>query len=455
MSVKDIGGIVKTLEAAGIDSEMIGQIQFALDFEATVTSLEARLRGGYQFQEIIMDALKTTMDFYDADSALVVSLDMDLLIAKAEYEAHREGFMPVCGTEPLYLTDYPEIMEVLHHVASKMEAFPFTEVFTLLAKGSKSYQRLEQIGIQSIMAVPYSKRNTGFVAVINPRKYKDRPDENELLQVLSYVTVAEINEMNLMNYQRNSFFDSDDLAPNDVYVKLLDGFELRTREGIIREKDLRSNLSVLFLTHLLLKKGASISEKTLLEALWEKPRELAAPEKTLKNLSYSTKRKIIHLFPSNGFLEIRRTAYGIGRKYNVITDLDWFGYKVRDIQGIHDEKARLEQYMNLLDDFNGMVLPNLDHRSLKAIDTLYDERREEVQLEALALMYKLGQYSEMHGFINRINLRKGFREPFVYWEIKSDIGMSRRDMANKLFQEKEDILTAEHKSELIGLLTAV
>ena len=50
MSVKDIGGVVKTLEAAGIDSEMIGQIQFALDFEATVTSLEARLRGGYQFQ---------------------------------------------------------------------------------------------------------------------------------------------------------------------------------------------------------------------------------------------------------------------------------------------------------------------------------------------------------------------------------------------------------------------
>lgn len=211
---------IKTLEAAGIDPEMIGQIQFALDFEATVTLLEARLRGGYQFQEIIMDALKTTMDFYDADSALVVSLDMDLLIAKVEFEAHQEGVMPVCGTEPLYLTDYPEIMEVLHRVSNKMEAFPFTEVFTLLAKGSKSYQRLEQTGIQSIMAVPYSKRNTGFVAVINPRKYKDRQDENELLQVLSYVTVAEINEMNLMNYQRNSFFDSDDLAPNDVYVSV-------------------------------------------------------------------------------------------------------------------------------------------------------------------------------------------------------------------------------------------
>ncbi|MCD8126979.1 MAG: hypothetical protein LUD82_05800 [Clostridiales bacterium] len=202
MSVKDIDGVVRTLENAGIDPEMIGQIRFALDFEATVTSLEARLRGGYQFQEIIMDALKTTMDFYDADSALVISLDMDLLVTKAEFEVHREGFMPVCGTEPLYLTDYTEIMELVHRVASKVEAFPFTEIFTLLAKGTKSYQRLEQIGIQSITTVPYSKRNAGFVAVINPRKYKDRPDENELLQVLSHVTVAEINEMNLMNYQK-------------------------------------------------------------------------------------------------------------------------------------------------------------------------------------------------------------------------------------------------------------
>ena len=67
--------------------------------------------------------------------------------------------------------------------------------------------------------------------------------------MLSYVAVSEINEMNLMNQQKSTFFDDGTLAPNDVYVKLLDGFELHTKEGVVTEKELRSNQSVLFLTH--------------------------------------------------------------------------------------------------------------------------------------------------------------------------------------------------------------
>lgn len=447
MSVNEMDYLVQALHKAGLRPELIEQVSYAVDYEAAVSALEARLRGNYQFQEVIMDALSTTMDFYDADSVLVVSLDLDMMIATPEFELHREGFMPVCGTNPMFLNEYPEILEAVRQVAN--EICPYTVISSVLAGKSKSYIRLNQLGIQSLMAVPYSKRNTGFVAVVNPRKYQS---QTSLLQVLSYVAVSEINEMNLMNQQKSTFFDDGTLAPNDVYVKLLDGFELHTKEGVVTEKELRSNQSVLFLTHLLTKKGAPISDETLLAMLWDRPDELDIPERTLKNLSYSTKKKVIHLFPANDFLEIGKSCYSISRKYNIITDLDWFGYQLRDIQGTPNLQSRLTQYLNLLNDFRGTVLPMQEHRSLKAIDDLYMRKQEEAQLECLALMYDLERYSEMHDFINRMNLRQELKEPFLYWEIKADIGLKRLDLARRLMRENIGRLTLEHKEELSNLL---
>ncbi|MDD7220841.1 MAG: hypothetical protein PUH09_00645, partial [Eubacteriales bacterium] len=158
------------------------------------------------------------------------------------------------------------------------------------------------------------------------------------------------------------------------------------------------------------------------------------------------------LFPANDFLEIGKSCYSISRKYNIITDLDWFGYQLRDIQGTPNLQSRLTQYLNLLNDFRGTVLPMQEHRSLKAIDDLYMRKQEEAQLECLALMYDLERYSEMHDFINRMNLRQELKEPFLYWEIKADIGLKRLDLARRLMRENIGRLTLEHKEELSNLL---
>ena len=93
-----------------------------------------------------------------------------------------------------------------------------------------------------------------------------------------------------------------------------------------------------------------------------------------------------------------------------------------------------------------------EHRSLKAIDDLYMRKQEEAQLECLALMYDLERYSEMHDFINRMNLRQELKEPFLYWEIKADIGLKRLDLARQLMRENIGRVTPEHKEELSNLL---
>lgn len=159
MSKKEMEDFVQSLGKSEVDQDLLRQAMYAIDYERTVTDLEARLRGGYRFQEIIQAALGTTMDFYDADSALVISIDMDLMMAKPEFEVHREGFPPVCGTEPMYLNDYPVILEAIRAVVRSGQIFPYTEVLPLLTQDKKAYQRIAQIGIHSLM-LPRIRKET-------------------------------------------------------------------------------------------------------------------------------------------------------------------------------------------------------------------------------------------------------------------------------------------------------
>ncbi len=47
--------MIVALKSANIPEAMIDQIVYCMNYESTVTALEARLRGSYQFQEIITD----------------------------------------------------------------------------------------------------------------------------------------------------------------------------------------------------------------------------------------------------------------------------------------------------------------------------------------------------------------------------------------------------------------
>lgn len=300
------------------------------------------------------------------------------------------------------------------------------------------------------MALPYSKRNTGIVAVVNPRKFTSH---NSMLQILSYVTVAEINEMNLMNVGGGSTQEENQLAKNEIYVKLLNGFELQTKEGIITEASIGRKQEILFLTLLLMQRGRAISEDALINLVWDDPSQLIDPSKTLKNLGYTAKRKVAHLFPENGLLQINKTGYAISRKYTITTDLDLFVRKIRDAEGITNHEARLEKYLEALDSFTGVVLPNLDNQAIKRIADVYEQKRIGVQNECLSLMYGLEQYDRMREFINMISISRNRGSTLYYWEVMAFYGQKKTEQAKMLLHENMDRLNPEHRKELKELLT--
>lgn len=58
----------------------------------------------------------------------------------------------------------------------------------------------------------------------------------------------------------------------------------------------------------------------------------------------------------------------------------------------------------------------------------------------------------MHDFIYNISLGRKLTGSLAYWDIKAVIGMKRLDMASRLLEENDSILSATQKEELVAMI---
>ena len=169
-----------------------------------------------------------------------------------------------------------------------------------------------------------------------------------------------------------------------------------------------ANRGVIFLTLLLMQTGRMLSNDSLLKLLWDESDIKEDRERSLRNMGYSVKKNLTQIFPDKPFLDIQKNCFSISRRYSITTDLDYFTYRVRDIEGIKDPEEQLEKYLAVLEDFSGMVLPDQDHSVIGNIVEMYENRRNSVQDTCLELMYDLQKYNKMREFIVSISSARGW-----------------------------------------------
>ena len=238
------------------------------------------------------------------------------------------------------------------------------------------------------------------------------------------------------------------LLENEVYVKLLDGFELHTKAGIATEQSIGRKQGTLFLVLLLLQKGRLLPAQSLLHSLWDDLDVLDAPERALKNLSYNVRKKIEHLFSENDFLEIHNAGYAVSRRYTVMTDFDHFVLRIREADVIPDIDEKLERYVEALDAFQGVVLPRHHSKAIDRITAQYDRKRMDVQNTALSLMFGLHQFEQMHELIDQASICRGWDKDLFYWDIKAKIGMQMFTEARDAFLANREIFSDLQLEEL-------
>ena len=400
------------------------KVQYALDLEAAMAALEVKLNEERICENAVSHVVQTIRDFYDADCVLVLSVNLQIMTARCVYKIHRHGIKQSI-IESLLVPGSPEMLQEL------MQARIFVPIDTRAFAGyAKSYEEFAAAGVRSVVVAPYGVAGEGLVMVCDPKKYSSF---GTLLQFASYAITVELSHQRKRQELKPKFQTQCELSADEVYVKLLDGFELHTKAGVATEQSIGRKQGILFLVLLLLQKGRALSVQSLLNSLWDDLDVLDVPERALKNLSYNVRKKIEHLFAGNNFLQIHKTGYAINSRYTITTDFDRFVLRIQEADQLPDPEVKLGHYIKALDTFQGVVLPRHNARVIARIVEQYDRKRSDIQNVSLSLMFLMKQFERMSDFIDQTSVARGWDRDLHYWDIKAKLGMQMIPEAKAVF----------------------
>lgn len=311
------------------DCMQADQVQYALDFAAAMSALEIKLNEERIFENAVSHTIQTIRDFYDADCVLVIAVNLQSMTSRCIYKTYRRGINPTSIIESLLVPGSSELLKEMMN----SKTFSFIETQALADMYTKSYREFTTAGVYSMMTTPYGISSEELIMVCNPQRYGVF---GTLLQFASYTIAVELSSQKKTPKLKSAQISHCEFLHDEVYVKLLDGFELQTKSGVATEQSIGRKQGVLFLVLLLLQKGRLLSVQSLVNSLWDDPDALDDPERALKNLGYNVRKGIKHLFNENDFLEIHKSGYAISRRYTITTDFDCFVLRVRKADEIRD-----------------------------------------------------------------------------------------------------------------------
>lgn len=442
--IKRIEGILTASDMSDADK---AACIHGLHFTHVVTGLEAKLRGGHDCDLISDDALRTTMEFYDADNVIMANTDVELQVA-GNYmrEITREGVPPICGDDPVYLNKYPIFLQAIKEDAPVV----MPDISLLFPPDSIEYKRLAMGGIHSFLAVPYHKRHSGLVAIVNPRRFQT---EISMLQVLSYVSVAEINEKTLMQYIKENDLFHEEKDPNEVYVKFFDGLEIHSPNGILTENNFKSSRDITFLACVLMNGKTGYPGETLAEALWFNTTKPQNIRHSLINIAGESRDRMRQFFPDGDLVIWSNFRFSVSPQYKVRTDL-------QDIDDLFIEALRktdtgklIEICKKILNDYAGHVLPSQHNIPIiHEVDIKYQHLRLRVLHKCLELLASEKRYNEMLDIAFPEVFRFCSDPDLFYWEIKAYIGCNEYPHARSILNSHGSCLLPEQAEELHKLL---
>lgn len=443
MTKQDFERLCTVVDQINADDEDKEALKRALKYQITVSSLEASLRGGHDYDYIINAALTATRDFYDADSVLFANTDLNLQVAGSLMrELPRDGFAPLSGNDPLYLSQYPIFLKTI----ALNKPVAASDISALFPKDSVEYKRMQKGNVYSFMAVPYQKRNTGIVGVINPHRYQDRID---LLQVLSYVVVAEINKSRLMEILQSDERLIRGSSDRDVYIKLIGGLEIHSANGILTEEHFNSNRNVRLLTLLLLKNGRGFATEEIVNSLWETDDAPLNAKKIVSAACSGIREAMRQHFPERDLIVYENSEYKVSPYYHVKTDYQEVQELYLAAEQEKDKRKKADLLYRALSEHPGRLLPSQSETpGIKPVIANYEYERLEKLNQCMELLCSLGDYRKILQLEEDAVVFHYDNPDLIIWLIRAYIGINQLNTARQFLKERKKKLSKEMYQQL-------
>lgn len=421
--------------------------QYALDFLHELTRLEHELHGSGDPNQIAMGALKSGCEFYQAEWCGILDVDMDVGV-----------FTPLWWYTPMesdrttelfrefeFAENFPRWVDALQNNF----AIAVPDVETIRDTYPDEYESYKRLEVKAVIGAPYMKRSLGFVAVKNPKRYKDRW---EYLQMLSYVVVAEVNERKLMERANIMVPPEQLLSQKDVLIKLFGNLEIYTYKGMMREEELKSPKGCRVLVFLLLNRHRCLPSRELVEALWPEDESDNAVN-NVRTLLYRLRQRTEPLMGEQSLIETTSNGYQINKDLNITMDCVQFEEYCVAAEQVSSIESKIELLKKAVMLYRGSLFASAATEAwLLPYETRFHLKYISTMEELLGLIDKTENHSELYQYSVMALAIEQTNVGFWYWNIHALYANGSSGMAKRELESAKDVLTLEDYQALLERL---
>lgn len=421
--------------------------EYAVALQTCLIGLANEVYGVWEPKDISARVLRQACDFYDADWCGIFDVDrmLKLLVPFWWYNRATGGMTKTKLDESGVYGDFTRWMEALN---SNTPIY-VDDIEKIKDSNPEEYAVYCKQEVRSILAVPYHKREKGFLLLRNPKRYSDKP---EMLQIMANILVAEINEQKLLDRMKAESANMNTNA--EIVINLFGGLEIITNKGSLSEAEIKSPLACKLLVLLMMNRHRTMTGRELADALWPDA-DYTDPTGKLRTLLYRF-CTTFRLLSDKELIITTPGGYRINNEITICTDYDDFDKTCALSQKAFDRYQKKELLCKAIKIYRGKLFSTgSGEHWLLACNSKYHLQYLGIVDELMNLLHADKNYSMMHEYaMMAVNVEPD-NPTVLFWLIVALRKHGAIDMAKEHLESARIRLLNEEYQELQERLVAV
>ena len=420
---------------------------YAVALQKCLIDLANEVYGLTDPRDISQRVLRQTCDFYDADWCGIFDVDrmLKLLVPFWWYNRATGGMTQTKLDDGGVYGNFTRWMDALN---TNTPVY-VDDIEKIKESNPEEYAVYSKQEVRSILAVPYHKREKGFLVLRNSKKYSDKP---EMLQIMANILVAEINEQKLLERMKAESENMD--TSSEIVINLFGGLEIITGKGTLSEAEIKSPLACKLLVLLMMNRHRSMTGRELADALWPDA-DYTDPTGKLRTLLYRF-RTTFRLLSDKELIVTSANGYRINSELSIRTDYEDFERICEVSKKAYDRYQKKELLCKAVKLYRGKLFPTgSGEHWLLACNSKYHLQYLAIVEELMNLLHSEKNYSMMHEYAMMAVSVEPDNPTVLFWLIVALRKHGAIDMAKEHLESARIRLLNEEYQELEERLIAV
>lgn len=426
------------MTGTGADGDSI----YAKAFQQCLIDLANEVYGIHEPYEIAQRALRTACEFYDADWCGVFDVDMmlDLLMPFWWYNRITGGMTETQIKDGWVMGIFEGFRKMIADNTSYYEP----DVTTMRLSKPEEYAIYNANGVESFLAVPYSRREHGILFMRNPKRFGEIAD---MLRIIANILIQEISEQKHLDRLKINAAAADVRKDADVIVNLFGGIEIMTEKGKLVEAEMKSLICSKIFVLLMLNRHRGMSARELSELIWS-DKDYGNPEGNLRSNLYRL-RNMFEILSDTELIVTKQNGYRINPELKIQTDYEQFEKLCESITPFTSKHNKIKILKEAVNIYVGKLFPNGggEHWHIPYSSKYHMKYLMAVDM-LMVLLNESKDYKALHDYSMQAIRIEPDSPVVIYWLVVALRKNGAIDMAKKHLETAKSRLFEEEYQEL-------